>query len=209
MIFDSKKIAGLLLFVGAAQFVFSAIIAEGLDTKYTFSQPLNWLGGGSAAFIFNSSLFLLGLFTIISAYLLQRAYKDVQSTFNNRLLWFLMTLTGIGAAGIGIFNESFGDAHVFVVRMFWIFAVPSAIISYRFQKKPLSYISIILGLVSLVAIILFLSEVYFPNPFDFYLGIGRGGMQRMIQYPVFLWLLGFGAYLIGDSKSDTNASPQP
>jgi hypothetical membrane protein len=110
-------------------------------------------------------------------------------------------MTGIGAAGLGVFNESFGDAHVFVVRMFWVFAAPTAILSYRFQRKPLSYISVILGLVSLIAVILFLSEVYITTPFDFYLGIGRGGMQRMIQYPILLWLLGFGAYLIGDSKS--------
>jgi len=199
--FDNKKIAGLLLFVGATQFVLAAIIAEGIDTKYTFLQPMNWLGGGSAGFIFNSSLFLLGLFVVVSAYLIQRAFTDVQERFSNRLFWFLMTLTGIGVAGIGIFNENFGDAHVFVVRMFWVFAVPTAIVSYRFQKKPLSYVSVILGLITLTAIILFLSEVYIPTPVDLYLGIGRGGMQRMIQYPIFLWILGFGAQLIGDSST--------
>ena len=201
MDFDNKKIAGLLLFVGATQFVLAAIIAEGLDTKYTFLQPMNWLGSGSAGFIFNSSLFLLGLFVVISAYLIQRAFTDVQERFSNRLFWFLMTLTGIGAAGIGIFNENFGDAHVFVVRMFWVFAVPTAIVSYRFQKKPLSYVSVILGLITLTAIILFLSEVYIPTPLDLYLGLGRGGMQRMIQYPIFLWILGFGAQLIGESST--------
>ena len=190
------------MFVGATQFILAAIIAEALDTKYTFSQPMNWLGGGSAGYVYNSSLFILGLFVIISAYLVNRAFKGVEGTFSNRLFWFSLTMTGIGAAGVGIFSENFGDAHVFAVRMFWVFAAPTAILSYRFQKKPLSYASVALGVISLIAVILFLSEVYIQTPFDFYLGIGRGGMQRMIQYPILLWLLGFGAYLVGDSKSN-------
>jgi len=194
-----KKIAGLLLFIGAAQFVLAAFVAEAVDTGYTFSQPMNWLGSGSAWYIFSPSLFLFGLFVIFSAYLIVRPLK--QKAFNDKLFWFLMTMTGIGAAGIGIFNENFGDAHVIAVRWFWVFAVPTAILSYRFQKKPLSYISVVLGLVTLTAIVLFLSEVYIPTPIDLYLGIGRGGMQRMIQYPILLWALGFGALLIGESDS--------
>ena len=112
-----------------------------------------------------------------------------------------MTMTGIGAAGLGIFNENLGDAHIFVVRMFWVFAVPTVIMSYKFQKKPLSYVSVILGLITLAAVILFLSEVYIQTPVDLYLGLGRGGMQRIIQYPIFLWILGFGAQLIGESST--------
>jgi hypothetical protein len=34
----------------------------------------------------------------------------------------------------------------------------------------------------------------------FYLGLGLGGIERVIIYPMALWLLGFGAYLIGDSS---------
>ena len=201
MFFNEKKTAGLLLFVGSAQFVLSAIIAEALDTEYKFSQPMNWLGGGSAAALFNSSLFLLGLFTIVSAYLIQRAFKSVQPRFNNLLFWFLMTMMGVGAAGISIFNETFGTAHVIAVRTFWVFAVPSVIMSYKFQKKPFAYVSVILGVLILAAIIIFLSPV---ND----LGLGRGGMQRMIQYPVLLWALGFGAHLAGDSSGTDKAGKE-
>jgi len=197
MVYDNKKIAGFLLFVGSAQFVFAAIVAEALDTEYNFSQPMNWLGSGSAALIFNSSLFLFGLFVIIGAYLIQRPLN--KQTFINKLFWFLMTMTGIGAAGIGIFNEDLGLAHVIAVRMFWVFAVPSAVMSYKFQKKPLSYVSVILGVLTLIAVFVFLSTVYI-NPSINYLGIGRGGMQRIIQYPILLWALGFGAHLIGNSE---------
>src|SRR3989339_374376 len=193
---SSRNFAGLLLFIGTALFVFAAIVSEGIDTDYTYSQPMNWLGDGAAAPIFKSAFVILGLFTIIGAYLIVRPLK--QQTFNNKLIWLLMTLTGIGAVGIGIFNETLGLVHVVAVRMFWAFAIPSAVMSYMFQKKPFAYISIILGVVSLVAVILFLSSVYVgPSPL---LGITRGGMQRMIQYPILLWILAFGAHLAAASN---------
>ncbi|MCX9076244.1 MAG: hypothetical protein OIN88_16610 [Candidatus Methanoperedens sp.] len=31
---------------------------------------------------------------------------------------------------------------------------------------------------------------------DIYLGLGPGGMERMIAYPVLLWGTGFGGYLM-------------
>jgi hypothetical protein len=31
-----------------------------------------------------------------------------------------------------------------------------------------------------------------------YLGLGAGGMERMIFYPAMIWTLGFGAYLLGE-----------
>ncbi len=192
----NRKIAGLLFFIGAAILVLAAIISEGIDTAYAFSEPMNWLADGSAAPIFKSAFFLLGLFTIIGAYLIVRPLR--QQTFNDKLFWLLMTLTGIGAVGIGVFNEGLGLAHVVAVRMFWVFAIPAAVLSFKFQKKPFAYISVILGMLTLVTVVLFLSSVYVgPSVF---LGITRGGMQRMIQYPIFLWLLGFGAQLAAASS---------
>jgi hypothetical protein len=40
----------------------------------------------------------------------------------------------------------------------------------------------------------------------FYFAIGIGGMERFIIYPGLLWLLGFGAYLIGDSSETLPAN---
>jgi len=58
-------------------------------------------------------------------------------------------------------------------------------------KPPLSYISVILGAISLVALVLMVSG----ND----LGVGIGGMERMIAYPALLWMVGFGGHLIGNS----------
>jgi len=38
---------------------------------------------------------------------------------------------------------------------------------------------------------------------SFALGLGTGGMERLVVYPLWLWTLGFGAYLIGESSDTT------
>jgi hypothetical protein len=56
-------------------------------------------------------------------------------------------------------------------------------------RPPLSHFSVGLGIVSLVAIVLLVTQQD--------LGIGKGGMERMVAYPIFIWALGFGGSLIG------------
>jgi hypothetical membrane protein len=90
--------------------------------------------------------------------------------------------------GVGIFPEDFSTIHFVVSLMAFLFGALSAIASYKFQKPPLSYFAIVLGLISLTALILFGLKID--------LGLGVGGMERMIAYPILLWAIGFGGYLI-------------
>ena len=46
-------------------------------------------------------------------------------------------------------------------------------------ETALYYFSLVLGSFSLLALLLFASSIY--------LGLGNGGMERMIAYPVQLW----------------------
>ena len=39
-----------------------------------------------------------------------------------------------------------------------------------------------------------ISDTYVPG---IYLGLGKGGMERLIVYPNLLWALGFGGWIIG------------
>lgn len=44
-----------------------------------------------------------------------------------------------------------------------------------------------------------LAAVLFFSTKDFgYLGLGVGGMKRMIAYPTLLRIMGFGGYLLGE-----------
>ncbi len=187
MKYDNKRIAGLLLFVGGVQCVLGIIIAEALYPDYSTSE--NWisdLGIGPSALIFNSSVFLLGVFGIIGTYFIQRA-------FNSRLFSILTAITSIGAIGVGLFTEDVMVLHAIFSLITFLFGGVSAIWSYRLQKPPLSYLSVLLGALALLAIALTFSGTY--------LGLGKGGMERMIAYPVLLWIIGFGAHLIGSSDT--------
>ena len=53
---------------------------------------------------------------------------------------------------------------------------------------PFSAISVILGLIALGALILHMGKIY--------LGLGAGGMEHMIVYPILIWGAGFGGHLM-------------
>ena len=90
------------------------------------------------------------------------------------------------------FPESTGVVHHIVSLIVFLFAGLSAIASYKFQRAPSSYFSVLLGVTTLAALALYISNVF--------LGLGPGGMERMIVYPVLIWGAGFGSLLTGYSK---------
>lgn len=187
MKYDNKSIAGFLVFVGGVQCVLGIIIAEALYPGYSTSE--NWisdLGIGPSALIFNSSVFLLGVLGITGTYFIHRV-------FNSRLFSILLAIANMGAIGVGLFTEDFGIVHTIFAVILFLFTGLTAILSYKLQKPPLSYLSVILGALALLAIVLVGSGTY--------LGLGKGGMERMIVYPALLWVIGFGAHLIGSSDT--------
>jgi len=178
------KVAGTLIFVGAVQFILGMLVAECLYPDYRVSEnyisDLGRLDAASAP-VFNGSVFVLGLTIVLSAYFLR------QISPRKVFLGFLV-LCGIGAMGVGVFPEDFGIVHGIVSLIAFLFGALSAIVSYKIQKPPLSYFAVVLGLTSLLALMLFMAGVY--------LGLGKGGMERMIAYPMLLWAIGFGGHLI-------------
>ena len=197
MNYDNKRTAGLLFVVGAVQFVLAVVISEAIYSGYSVGQQYlsdlgDWSLAGNYAAIFDVSVILYGLFIIAGAYFFQRVFK-------NRLFTSLLVIWGVAEFGVGIVAENISlPVHVVFALVAMVFGGASAIMSYKFVKSPLSYISVILGAVTLSALVLFISGVY--------LGLGLGGMQRFIIYPISLWSLGFGAHLIGDSSDTATTS---
>ena len=118
----------------------------------------------------------------MSSFLLYKVFKS-------KALSILLFLTGFGATGVGVFPEGSPlHLHTIMSAITFIFAGVTAITAYKFTPKPISWISVILGIFSLTALGLFASGNY--------LGIGHGGMERMIVYPVLLWALIFSGHII-------------
>ena len=116
-----------------------------------------------------------------------------------KVLPILLVLAGVGAMGVGIFPETNPAPHSISSFVAFLFGGVAAIVSYRLLRGVLGYISIALGVVGLAALGLFVSQVY-----D---GLGFGGMERLIVYPVLIWGMGFGARLMGAFAPATSAAP--
>jgi hypothetical membrane protein len=203
MPYPREKVAGTLFFVAAAQFVLCLIIAEALYPGYSVSANyISDLGVGPSAIVFNSSVFLLGLLLLVGTYFLWRLanFKTVNT---------LLLLMAVGAMGVGVFTKDFTLAHGAVSSAAFFFAGLSAIASFKVLNKPLSLISTILGALTLAALALFSGGMVTSGSLtgtiaydsSFYLGLGPGGMERMIVYPALMWLAGFGGHLI--TKKET------
>jgi hypothetical membrane protein len=184
MKYRERKIAGSLLFIGGIQCVLGIILAEALYPGYNTSiQTISSLGVGPSAIIFNSSVFLIGVLGLTGTYFIHRV-------FNFNLFTLLFGITCFGAMGVGLFTEAtstFTIHSVFSV-ITYVFGGISAVMSYKLQKWPLSIFSVVLGVFSLVAMVLLASGIY--------LGLGLGGIERMVAYPLLLWIIGFGSHLI-------------
>jgi hypothetical membrane protein len=186
-----RHAAGVFLFIGAVQFVLGMLIAEFLYPGYSVSANyISDLGATCSttciihqpsASIFNTSVSLLGVLTLVSSYFIWRE-------FHNRLISLLIGLSGIGMVGVGLFPETAGIVHLIVSFIAFFFGGLSAIAIYKLVKAPFAYLSVLMGMISLIALALFGS--------NFFLGLGPGGMERMIAYPLLLWAIGFGGNLM-------------
>ena len=110
--------------------------------------------------------------------------------------------------GVGIFMSAFTMIHGVVSLMAFGFGGLSAIASFKVLKLPLSAISAILRAMTLGALALFAAGLVTtgslnsnePPASEFFLGLGPGGMERMIVYPALIWLTLFGGHLIALSE---------
>lgn len=190
MFYDDRRMTGLLLWLGMAQFLVFLVVAEAVDNR---SPPYNVgtnyisdLGVGSGAGFFNGSIILLGILILLAVYYGHR-------TFHDWFLTFALVITGIGAILVGVFTEAYGGIHAVVSFLAFFGTGLAGIVAYRVTKPPLSYIGVISGLLSFLALGLFASGTY--------LGLGVGGMERMIVLPASAWVLGFGGSLLAPAPT--------
>ena len=202
---DAGK-AGLALFFGVVQFGIFEMVAEFVYPGYSVSSNyISDLGppcsngatcpSQTSWMIFDVSIAIMGISILIAGLFLYRYFRW-------RPVAGLVCFAGFGAVGVGVFNESapFHLHSIFSLITFLGIGL-TAISSYRLQKPPLGYFSILLGVVTLVALVLYIPDSGVSAGGT--LGIGPGGLERMIVYPVLFWSLAFSGHLmaLGESKA--------
>ncbi len=182
---SSAAKAGIAFLIGAAQFIILMFVAEAYYPGYSISgNTISDLGANSfpSYAIFNSSIVLLGILALVGSYYMYRQFRW-------KPIAGLLVLAGIGAVGVGLFPETTGIAHGISQLLAFLFGGLAAVVAYRTLKPPMSFFSVLLGAITLTALLLYRAGVDF--------GLGVGGMERMIAYPVLLWGVAYGAYLMG------------
>ncbi|MCL4344427.1 MAG: DUF998 domain-containing protein [Nitrososphaerota archaeon] len=184
---DYSKFSGTFLFLGTFQFIILMIVSEALYPSYSISKNyISDLGVGGTAYIFNTSIIIFGLFVLISSY-------PIFLKFKLRPFLVSMMLAGIGAIGVGMFPEgSPYYLHTIMSLAAFLFGGISSILSYKILNLPLNIISATCGVITLTALVLYTENIYIM--------IGPGGMERLIVYPILLWVLGFSGHLMASNK---------
>lgn len=183
-----SRVAGSLLLLGSAQVILAIIIAESLYPGYSVHQALSDLGVGSTAVIFNTSVIILGLTYVLAAY-------SMLDTIKSKPFLAALAVSGLAVIGVGLFPENTGLPHAIFALITFLVGAATVLLSSRVVKGLLSYMFIVLGAVSFAAIILGISAHY--------LGLGFGGMERIATYPIFIWSIAFGSYILSSASAQS------
>jgi hypothetical membrane protein len=187
------RLPGVLLFVLAAQFMTVVMLGASMATAYDISGgAISDLGvAQETALLFNASLVLVGALNVAAGLLLFAAT-------GRRWLVAVFVIAGLGAAGAGLVPLDRSDLHgTFALLAFLFFNVEALVIG-RLVVGPMRIVSWIAGLSGIGFVVLMaIGDSGNPGVFG---PIGHGGAERMIVYPVMLWMLSIGGYLMGGGR---------
>jgi hypothetical membrane protein len=101
-------------------------------------------------------------------------------------------LLGLGCVGVGVFPLTHPAPHTLFALVAFLAGGVALIVSSRVTAAPFRQLWALLGVVALAATamgVLFLE--WAPVA-----ALGEGGIERWIIYPIVLWLVAFGSYLL-------------
>ncbi|HEU4918952.1 MAG TPA: DUF998 domain-containing protein [Candidatus Limnocylindrales bacterium] len=190
-----QRLPGFLLFLLAAQFMTVIMLAASMVPGYDYAAAaISDLGRlPETALLFNVSLIAVGALSVVGGYLFFRSHGRMW-------LLALYVLAGIGAAGAGVFPLGTSDLHSIFALLAFLFFNLLAIGTGAVLSGPMRWVSFVAGLVGMVFVVLMvIGDSGNTAAFG---AIGHGGTERMIVYPVMLWMLAFGGYLMAARADD-------
>lgn len=202
---DARR-AGTLFLLGGLLFLLLTTAAESIYPNYSVqNNAISDLAATSAttAGIEGTAVMGLGLCWTIGAYILFRKTGRKGTMALNLLPGVGYLLAGLSPENVNLAIHSLGALLAFPL------GAVVAIQSYRVTGAPLRYFSVGLGGLSLIAtfMIFFGYRVVGPcgtcggstSTYDQSLdklALGLGGWEAMIVYPLLIWLVAFGSYLL-------------
>lgn len=219
------RYAGFVLVFASLQFFAAMFIEQALRPGYSdFANTISDLGvnnpalGWSYAWIFDGSIILLGLLAISSILLLIPVFPDRKLTLAGVVL---LVIGSAGAISVGIFTESYPfrayglSAHDYASVVTFLFAnLGMTIMGLALRRHkdwhPYWLVTFLLGLFSSIVLAFYLYYVVNDVP-GRYFGLGEGGLERFVAFPVLIWavIAGVGVILRTRRSSASQPSPDP
>jgi len=177
------------------------ITAEVLYPGYSTRQDISDLGSTRppdpiihqpSSTIFNSSMLLTGALLLVAAYGTYRVW-------GRRPFTVALPVFGIAIFGVGVFPGNVTPWHGIAALLTFFSGGVTAVLSARVVTRPFSFICAGLGGISLLVLLSVFGYgllIGGPSPLE---PLGSGGIERWVAYPLLLWVLAFGGYLLGET----------
>src|SRR5579871_4850894 len=198
MVYRSAHAGAALLVVGVLQFLVGMAWAEwdypGYSLTGNYISDLGCCGGAAHATIFNASIRVLGLLGILGAVLVRSAFTKKTT---GRIGIGALVLASAFAVAVGSFPEDSpylgGNVHGVVSALTFFFSGLALVFLALAMIRDTRWggyrtYTLLSGLVTWVAMVLFSTGVY--------LGLGPGGMERLVVAPILLWGILGGVHVL-------------
>jgi hypothetical membrane protein len=187
-------LAGIGILMGSitAEALFSGVYSTHADTLSHLgaSEPPNSVATQPSAAIFDITMLLTGVLILAGAWFGHRAFRHLAVTIPTALL-------GVGVLGVGVFPLTDPGPHTLFALIAFYSGGIAVILSARRAVRPFRYLWMLLGAVSLIAI----SVGIFLADWAPVANLGEGGIERWNAYPIVLWLVAYGSYLLADTET--------
>jgi hypothetical membrane protein len=190
-------IAGVLLSLSGVAILMGFVTAEalfpGIYTTHAntvshlgASEPPNSVVPQPSAAIFDLTMLVTGAMIALGACFAYRALR-------RKAVLIPTALLGVGVFGVGVFPLTNPTPHTLFSFTAFLAGGIAMLLSARVTRAPFRHLWSVLGIVALVATALALDAFRAWAPMA---ELGEGGLERWIVYPVVLWLVAFGSYLM-------------
>jgi hypothetical membrane protein len=192
----SARLGGAILAFASVQFVAAMVVVQLYYPGYSDTgNYVSDLGSSTSpwAWLFNDSIRILGLLTLLGALLIRTAFASRTTT---HLGLGALVVAALGALAVGTFPENstwpFAGVHSVVSLVTFLgsgFALLflALAMSRDTRWQGLRFYTFLSGIVTLLALGLFALSRYGP--------LGPGGMERIIIAPILLWGIVAGVHL--------------
>lgn len=192
-----RRTAGILLLAGSLIVLAGMILAQsqypGYSLEDNYISDLGNFAHPVPAILFNTSIVIFGAMAVYAGLL-------VRDTID-RWLGVLVALAGAGAVGVGVFSEGTVIA-IHAIAALTVFSCGSLAIFRSAQVlygRPVSYVFAVLGCVAVFSLALLIFDIGTGRSL---LGIGIGGVERLVALPIVIWTVATGIFLAARTGKD-------